>query len=45
MLYVVNAHFRYESAWEGDSFAIAFHSPRDALSFSLEAQTQLLLLP
>jgi class 3 adenylate cyclase len=31
-------HYGYESATEGDSFIIAFHTPRDALHFALEMQ-------
>lgn len=38
-------HAGYESATEGDSFVLAFHSPRSALAFALEAQTELLHLP
>ncbi len=34
----------YESATEGDSFILAFHSPLEALTFCLSAQEQLPLL-
>eukprot|EP00798_Chlamydomonas_sp_ICE-L_P017620 gene17620-23958_t len=32
----------YESATEGDSFIVAFHTPADALDFAISAQTALL---
>jgi hypothetical protein len=35
-------HRGYESATEGDSFILAFHSPRDALAFCIQAQTSLM---
>eukprot|EP00198_Chlamydomonas_reinhardtii_P006617 XP_001695953.1 predicted protein [Chlamydomonas reinhardtii] len=35
-------HSGYESATEGDSFLLAFHSPEDALLFAMEAQVALL---
>jgi class 3 adenylate cyclase len=33
-------HFGYESATEGDSFIIAFHTPQDALRFSIDMQVR-----
>ncbi|GFR40991.1 hypothetical protein Agub_g1656, partial [Astrephomene gubernaculifera] len=36
-------HDGYESANEGDSFVLAFHTPHEAVLFALKAQQQLLL--
>ncbi|GLI68043.1 hypothetical protein VaNZ11_012366 [Volvox africanus] len=35
-------HSGYEGSSEGDSFVLAFHSPKDALLFAMEAQAELL---
>jgi hypothetical protein len=35
----------YCSFTEGDSFVTAFHDPRSALNFALDAQAQLLTVP
>jgi class 3 adenylate cyclase len=42
---LLDKHNGYESATEGDSFILAFHSPSDALAYSIEAQQALLLAP
>jgi class 3 adenylate cyclase len=40
---LLDKHSGYESATEGDSFILAFHSASDALAFALDAQQQLLV--
>jgi class 3 adenylate cyclase len=40
---LLDKHNGYESATEGDSFILAFHSPSDALAYSIEAQQALLM--
>jgi class 3 adenylate cyclase len=39
---LLDKHNGYESATEGDSFILAFHSPSDALAYAIEAQQCLL---
>jgi class 3 adenylate cyclase len=39
---LLDKHNGYESATEGDSFILAFHSPSDALAYAVEAQQCLL---
>jgi class 3 adenylate cyclase len=39
---LLEAHRGYESATEGDSFILAFHSPSDALAYAAAAQKALL---
>jgi class 3 adenylate cyclase len=39
---LLDKHRGYESATEGDSFILAFHSPKDALEYAVEAQQALL---
>jgi class 3 adenylate cyclase len=39
---LLDAHRGYESATEGDSFILAFHSPSDALAYTVAAQKALL---
>jgi class 3 adenylate cyclase len=39
---LLEAHRGYESATEGDSFILAFHSPSDALAYAVAAQKALL---
>ncbi|GFR47039.1 hypothetical protein Agub_g8724 [Astrephomene gubernaculifera] len=42
---LLRAHHGYESATEGDSFILAFHTPHHAVSFCLAAQQALLEAP
>ncbi|GFH19909.1 adenylate cyclase, partial [Haematococcus lacustris] len=42
---LLRTHSGYESANEGDSFIMAFHSVRDAVAFSMALQLDLMDLP